>query len=120
MIYLISGLGFFGIGEGLGIAAEAGELGALDGAVAEGGGELLLRQGRSRSLVEAAVFVESHGQAGVAFAGVLVEGAEKIRVCEDVAGGVILFRKVDVSIRRDLLDLGDIARQVDIHERSGE
>ena len=43
MIYLISGLGFFGIGEGLGIAAEAGELGALDGAVAEGGGELLLR-----------------------------------------------------------------------------
>lgn len=32
-----------GIGEGLGVAAEAGELGALDGAVAEGGGELLLR-----------------------------------------------------------------------------
>lgn len=27
----------------MGVAAEAGELGALDGAVAEGGGELLLR-----------------------------------------------------------------------------
>ena len=38
------------------------------------GGELLLRQGRSRSLVEAAVVGESHGQTGVAFAGVLVEG----------------------------------------------
>ena len=33
---------------------------------------------------------------------------------------MILFRKVDVSIRRDLLDLGDIARQIDIHERGGE
>ena len=81
---------------------------------------MLLRQGRSRSLVEAAVFVESHGQAGVAFAGVLVEGLQEGWICEDVAGGVIFFRKVDVSSRRDLLDFGDIARQGYIHERGGD